>query len=71
MVFLRYAVDVPSYLFDVFELRLFLCHIRCVVFRCAYQVLPCVPWVTATCTSVKEIGGNIKMNIMSLKVRDE
>jgi hypothetical protein len=34
--FLRYVVDVPSYLF---ELRLFLCHIRCVVFRCSYQAL--------------------------------
>jgi hypothetical protein len=29
VVFLRYFVDVPSYLF---ELRLFLCHIRFVVF---------------------------------------
>jgi hypothetical protein len=36
-VFLRYAVCVPSYLF---ELWLFLCRIRCVVFRCAYQALP-------------------------------
>jgi hypothetical protein len=43
IVFLRYAVDVPSYLFDLFELWLFLCHIRCVVFKCAYQALPCVP----------------------------
>jgi hypothetical protein len=42
VVFLRYAVDVPAYLFDLFELRLFLCHIRCVVFRCAYRALPCV-----------------------------
>jgi hypothetical protein len=32
-IILRYVVDVPSYLF---ELRLFLCHIRCVV-------LPCLP----------------------------
>jgi hypothetical protein len=37
IIFLRYAVDVPSYLFDISELRLFLCHIRC-----AYQALPCV-----------------------------
>jgi hypothetical protein len=33
IVFLRYAVDVTSYLF---VLRLFLCHTRYVVFRCAY-----------------------------------
>jgi hypothetical protein len=31
IVFIRYAVDIPSYLFDLFELRLFLCHIRCVI----------------------------------------
>jgi hypothetical protein len=29
IVFLRYAVDVSSYLFDLFALRMFLCHIRC------------------------------------------
>jgi hypothetical protein len=45
IVFLRYAVDVPTYRFDVFELRLFLCHIRCVVFRCAYGALLCVPCI--------------------------
>jgi hypothetical protein len=43
VVFPRYVADVPSYLFDLFELRLFLYHIRCVALRCEYQALPCVP----------------------------
>jgi hypothetical protein len=42
IVFLWYAADVPAYLFDLFELRLFLCHIRCVVFCYAHQALPYV-----------------------------
>jgi hypothetical protein len=37
VVFLSYAVDVPSYLFELFELQLFLCHTKCAVFRCGYQ----------------------------------
>jgi hypothetical protein len=32
IVFLRYDVDVPSYLFDLVELWLFLCHIISIVF---------------------------------------
>lgn len=38
-IVLRFVVDVPSCLFDLSELRVFLCHIRCVVVRCAYQEL--------------------------------
>jgi hypothetical protein len=38
-VFPRYAIDVPSYLF---ELVLCLRHVRCVVFHCVYQALPCI-----------------------------
>jgi hypothetical protein len=45
IVYLRYVVDVPLFLF---QLRLFLCYIRCVVFPCAcralrlnYQLMEC------------------------------
>jgi hypothetical protein len=29
----------------LYQLRLFLCHIRCVVLSCAYQALPCLPCI--------------------------